>query len=555
MTRITPLRTARIVAIALSISVGILAYWLNISFRTLIIAYTAILIFYSIARMMSKTSWSPGSVLSKRRQAVTTQTDDAVIRDGLQGQSPSLSIPKPQSLEDLLGESELIDRLQEQSETDDEIDLLRRYVLFGDERLREAHPELFENDRIRRLLALMSPNSASFQCEEIEISSDARSPSRNDRTLAVDEHVRFSVYRPDRSQPGIWNTMVSFAYRAGDADEGGGGIAESAKQVEQLAAHTLGPQIQGFAALTTESREAVPREGTLRFVPRFDGVEFNPPERSFRWVEKIHRESFRYRIPASLDGQTVHGRMEVYLDVILVGEVGLALKVDSGATADDCSHPVATHGSRYRKIFASYSHKDLPIVEQFKAYADALGDDFIRDWTHLRSGEVWSEELRVLITQADVFQLFWSQNSMQSAFVREEWEYALTLKRLSFIRPMYWEEPMPEQPERGLPPETLKILHFHRFKLPSQGAAPTVVALAEHETPTTETPVDRNWLPPEGSGGDVQSYSPSYEDHIRSRADNVPNLGNSRRSRWLLLVVGIICAIIGAILSLLWRSK
>ena len=48
----------------------------------------------------------------------------------------------------------------------------------------------------------------------------------------------------------------------------------------------------------------------------------------------------------------------------------------------------------------------------------------------------------------DVFQLFWSSNSMHSDFVRQEWEHALRLNRPHFIRPTYWEEPMPMAPEK-----------------------------------------------------------------------------------------------------------
>ena len=124
----------------------------------------------------------------------------------------------------------------------------------------------------------------------------------------------------------------------------------------------------------------------------------------------------------------------------------------------------------------SYSHKDLPIVRRFEEFVLAFGDEFIRDWTHLRAGQVWSEQLQAMISEADVFQLFWSSNSMISDFVGQEWEYALTLSRPSFIRPVYWEEPMPERPEKDLPPEALKRLHFHRFDLNGAPTTDTIVA-------------------------------------------------------------------------------
>ena len=43
----------------------------------------------------------------------------------------------------------------------------------------------------------------------------------------------------------------------------------------------------------------------LRFVPWVEGLEFNPPERAFRWVKRIHQETFRFRAPATLNGSLV----------------------------------------------------------------------------------------------------------------------------------------------------------------------------------------------------------------------------------------------------------
>ena len=42
-----------------------------------------------------------------------------------------------------------------------------------------------------------------------------------------------------------------------------------------------------------------------------------------------------------------------------------------------------------------------------------------------------------------------------------QWEHALSLRRASFIRPVYWEVPMPESPDRDLPPDGLRTFHFH----------------------------------------------------------------------------------------------
>ena len=68
-----------------------------------------------------------------------------------------------------------------------------------------------------------------------------------------------------------------------------------------------------------------------------------------------------------------------------------------------------------------------------------------------------------MIKDADMFQLFWSTNSMYSHFVRQEYQYALSLHRAYFVLPVYWEIPFPEKPEENLPPEELRRLHFENL--------------------------------------------------------------------------------------------
>ena len=96
------------------------------------------------------------------------------------------------------------------------------------------------------------------------------------------------------------------------------------------------------------------------------------------------------------------------------------------------------------RVFPSYSHKDLAIVHQAEVYGRALGHVYLRDRLALRTGEEWEVRLLELIDEADIFQLFWSSNSMRSEYVRWEWEHACALGRRGFIRPTYWEVPMPQ---------------------------------------------------------------------------------------------------------------
>ena len=109
----------------------------------------------------------------------------------------------------------------------------------------------------------------------------------------------------------------------------------------------------------------------------------------------------------------------------------------------------------YQAIFCSYSHQDTQIVERVERAYKALGLDFLRDVMMLKSGQDWNAELLNMIDRADIFQLFWSNTAAASKYVREEWEHALNLRRpLGFIRPVYWQQPMPP------PPPELAAIHF-----------------------------------------------------------------------------------------------
>ena len=177
----------------------------------------------------------------------------------------------------------------------------------------------------------------------------------------------------------------------------------------------------------------------------------------------------------------LRGQLTVYLGAFIIADIDLTFRVDIAAPPPPTPtvRPTAFHDASssspispqaeltpataipYDKIFVSYSHQDLDIVRQFEAFGKSLGNDYLRDQWALRSGEKWDDRLLQLIDEANVFQLFWSSNSMWSKYVRWEWEYALKLGRPGFIRPTYWELPMPQSDNPRLPPEELAKLHFY----------------------------------------------------------------------------------------------
>jgi pSer/pThr/pTyr-binding forkhead associated (FHA) protein len=285
----------------------------------------------------------------------------------------------------------------------------------------------------------------------------------------LDDNVQFTVFRPKAVEHQKWYPLLAFAHLdelpADAAPDEPDPIEEVERQAEQL----LGEKLGAYRQTTHVSRAAVPREGEITFLPEVPGIEFNPPRRTFLWVESVHREEFRLRASPALDGEMAKGTLSVFLGSILLAEVTLSIRVQRAAAPVPHTDAHERSSARpYRKIFASYSHKDLPIVAEFERYSRALGDTYLRDWTQLRAGEVWSVRLEQLIEEADVFQLFWSWNSLHSEFVEREWRHALKLNRPHFIRPTYWEDPLPVLEERDLPPAELRRLHFQRLPVKLQ---------------------------------------------------------------------------------------
>jgi TIR domain len=280
----------------------------------------------------------------------------------------------------------------------------------------------------------------------------------------LDRDVQFTVYRPRAVRPDRWYPLLAFAHRSAPFLDDEGLEVDPLAEVTRQARGLLGTKITSYGSVVADSARALPRGDELVLEPWLDGGELNPPRAMVRWEEPIHRIEFRLRAPGNTVGRRLDGGMRVYLGVLLVAEVRFALDVEAGAAVSPDAQPVkAAHASPYRRIFASYSHRDTEIVERVRAAATSLGDRYLIDVADLRTGELWEPRLGELIEEASVFQLFWSEHSMRSPFVRQEWEHALSLRRPYFIRPVFWEEPQPADPDADLPPAELRSIQFCRL--------------------------------------------------------------------------------------------
>ena len=264
--------------------------------------------------------------------------------------------------------------------------------------------------------------------------------------------VEFTVYHPRQISPDAWSTLLAYVH-----------LPEVRAAIETDSRERL----ERDDARGQESERAlreIARGAEIRIVPELPGCQFNPPYAPVLWLEDWHRADFKVRaspdVPGFALGKAVNGRVAFYVESVLVGEVSIwAYLSEKAVPADGETDRDSASASAYQAIFASYSHQDAEIVEGLEKAYKALGMTFLRDVQSLRSGEDWNEALLGMIEQADIFQLYWSAAAKTSPHVEQEWRHALALAKKSFIRPVYWQQPMPP------PPTELSRLHFAVYPL------------------------------------------------------------------------------------------
>jgi uncharacterized protein YegL len=281
-------------------------------------------------------------------------------------------------------------------------------------------------------------------------------------TEKLHENAQFTVYRPSAIMPEKWYSLLFFAHLAERPDNAKEDEPDPLEEVERQAGEILQDTLEQYSQLRQDSSHSLPKEGQLTIKLDIEGIVCNPSERIFSWYEPVHREIFRIKTTRDYINRICRGRISVYFGSICVAEIQCPIKVTDSPTINKTTFN-RTSTRRYRKIFTSYSRKDEKVVIACENYARATGDEFLRDVVSIHNGEIWNKRLLDLIREADIFQLFWSNKSMHSPFVQQEWGYALTLNRPDFIRPVYWEDPFPEDTEKKLPPQELQQFQFHKL--------------------------------------------------------------------------------------------
>jgi hypothetical protein len=249
--------------------------------------------------------------------------------------------------------------------------------------------------------------------------------------------VRFTVRHPQTVRSDDWSTLLVYVHVPGAQDA-----------IKKDAEARLRDSDVEHGEARSQATTAVERGAEFLVTAALPGCEFNPSRARFRWLEDWHLVELRLRASPEAPGfaseSVVNGRITFFVEGVLVGEVPIWVQITEGAAAP--VEPEEVSRDPYQAVFVSYAHEDSVIVDGLEKAYEALGMDYLRDVRKLRSGEAWQPALLKMIDKADAFQLCWSPSAQGSVHVEKEWRHALGRSEASFIRPVYWLEPMPDPP-------------------------------------------------------------------------------------------------------------
>ena len=276
------------------------------------------------------------------------------------------------------------------------------------------------------------------------------------RTLDWLEEVAFTAYLPKEGQVAAWHTVRVYAHIWSALEK----VREDAKRFDQ--------EIETPRQTPSSASTRIVRGTDITIAPYCEGITFNPERITLQWLEDFHCADFRFMADASLSDAAAHGQISVYVGPLIIGTLEFSMlftdhAVPSGMDQEAQSKMYATDA-----IFLSYSHEDAEIALLIRNVVVLTHFNVLIDIDDLRAGQIWNEDLTRMIEGAELFQLLWSSNSSQSKYCQQEWEHALKQnKPEGYIRPVYWQEPLPE------PPAELSKFHFTyvELKLPTADAS------------------------------------------------------------------------------------
>ncbi len=252
------------------------------------------------------------------------------------------------------------------------------------------------------------------------------------------ERPKVTAAYPQIIVPNEWRTMNIFIYLSAFKD-----VVQ--REVEKLRFC----ENVDYGATSYQLPRSLPDGCKITISLSSDTIRVNPSELVIMWHEPYNRLSFRISpYPECPIDTSATLNVDILVDDLLVASMKLPIAVCIEA---DIVPTQVSDAQWYENIFASYARKDVDFVRYLKERYAALGLDMFIDLDDLRSGVKWRPALFEKIDRSDLFQLFWSKTASKSKYVTSEWKRALEVsvsKGKRFIRPIYWEVPMPAVPKQ-----------------------------------------------------------------------------------------------------------
>lgn len=141
------------------------------------------------------------------------------------------------------------------------------------------------------------------------------------------------------------------------------------------------------------------------------------------WQGPFVKRTFDYIVPNNLKVCELGCQVNIFVNGAIAGEMIFTTKLVNAPRRLNTK----VIAKPTKKLFISYSHKDLKAAEKIARIHEALGIDVFFDKHRLKSGYIYSEEISKFIQSADTFVLCWSQNAAKSDYVEKERQEALAL--------------------------------------------------------------------------------------------------------------------------------
>lgn len=289
---------------------------------------------------------------------------------------------------------------------------------------------------------------------------------------AATDEVTFTSYYPREFEVAKRGSVIVYAHTANS-------LAEIVRDVRKFA-DELGGEVP--RPRSAKNPITIEKGTPITISLECDHLEFDPPTLTKRWDDEWVRFLFEFKAPNSLVGESIIFHVVVMIhgiEVARIANCSLEIVDAPAASASTISPPADTTQQNalahavmtyeetrlYQRIFISYSRQNTEVVHAYRRAQQAIGNEVFLDTESIRSGQDWQVALAKAIQEADVFQLFWSEDSAKSPNVRDEWDYALKYRCSDdgcrgFIRPVFWQKPMPAPP-----PAELSHLNFKYVSL------------------------------------------------------------------------------------------